>query len=236
MFHLFVCFRTKSILFCFLFILSELRKYYFFPSGFLWIYTSYTLSFLLGKKSCTFSTLYSAFLNWNMLLCAVRAPSFGGSANLMHSFWRSISDGPLKPTQNLLNYNRTDSYLLSVNKALFCLRDFTCILWYSGVEEKQAIVTFIPNYLSLEWKLWSDWLKERDVNTVLLKETPCAEKLWLQVPWAPPLFPIFQMLWDLIWGQKPASFEWWPFSFHEAMVYCGKFGSSCVSWLFRLWQ
>lgn len=73
------------------------------------------------------------------------------------------------------------------NKALFCLRDFTCTLWYSGVEEKQAIVILIPNYLLFKWKLWSDWLKGRDVNMVLLKEALCTEELCWEVSWAPPL-------------------------------------------------
>lgn len=61
-----------------------------------------TVGFLLGKAA-SYVSWFSALLNWNMFLCALRAHSFGGSTKdkIFHaSFLKPISDSPLKPIQN----------------------------------------------------------------------------------------------------------------------------------------
>lgn len=61
-----------------------------------------TVGFLFGKAA-SYVSWFSALLNWNMFLCALRAHSFGGSTKdkTFHaSFLKPISDSPLKPIQN----------------------------------------------------------------------------------------------------------------------------------------
>lgn len=68
----------------------------------------------------------------------------------MHPFWGLFLAVPWNQFKTLPNYNRTGLCLLPVNKALFCLRDFTCTWLYNGGWKNQAIVILIPDYLSFK--------------------------------------------------------------------------------------